>query len=117
MDSPTTSTAEAETEAKKKAIDIATTLAYDNFLNAMKTETTKKRYVYCLKKYLKFLGYPNGDRIDVLIEQQSQPKVIESNIIRYIVWLKKDQKLAGITINFYLAAIVQCHHLHFCLFC
>ena len=64
---------------------------------------------YILGRYLKFLGYyPNGDggdnRIDVLLLEQQTPKVIESNIIRYIVWLKKDQKLAGITINLYLAA-------------
>jgi integrase len=34
-------------------------------------------------------------------------KVIESNIILYIVWLKNEQKLSAITINQYLAAVMH----------
>jgi integrase len=107
MDSPSPpSVTAAEATASTTAnLNTITSLAYSNFTDSIKSETTKERYVYCLNRYLKFLGYPNGDRIDVLIEPQQQPKVIESNIIRYIIWLKQDQKLAGITINLYLAAI------------
>jgi hypothetical protein len=57
MDSSPSVTSTAEAEAK--TIDI-TTLAYSNFINTIKSETTKERYVYCLKRYLKFLEYSIG---------------------------------------------------------
>jgi integrase len=95
-------------KAEATTVDIHK-VAYDNFINSIKNDVTKERYVYCLNKYLKYLGYAN-DRIDILLQepqQPPQPKIIESNIIKYIVWLKKDQKLSGITINLYLAAVMH----------
>jgi hypothetical protein len=102
----TTITAAPATTIKEAAAATVNTLAYSNFINSMKSHVTKERYVYCLNRYLKYLGYPI-DRIDILLLQQ--PKTVESNIIKYIIWLKQDQKLAGITINLYLAAIVHFH--------
>ena len=66
---PTPTDAAKTASVEAKTIDNISTLAYDNFLLSIKSETTKERYVYCLGRYLKFLGYPNSDRIEVLLEQ------------------------------------------------
>ena len=76
-------------------------IVYNNFVNSIKSEVTKHAYNYLLRRYMKFLNY-GQDRIDMLMQQ---PKVVESNIIRYIIWLKQEQKLSAITINQYIAAI------------
>jgi integrase len=91
------------------AASTAAGLLYDNFTNSIKSNVTKNRYVYCLNRYIKFLGYDNnktGSRIDddMLLQQ---PKVVESNIIRYLVWLKQDQKLSAVSINLYLSAVLH----------
>ena len=67
MDSPPTA-AKAGGAEVTKTVDLSA-LAYDNFLYAIKSETTKKRYIYGLNRYLRYLGYPNGgdNRIDVLL--------------------------------------------------
>jgi hypothetical protein len=49
-------------------------VAYDNFINSIKSDVTKERYVYCLNRYLKYLGY-SDDRIDILLLSQQTPKV------------------------------------------
>jgi hypothetical protein len=77
------------------------TLAYDNFINSIKSDVTKRRYVYLLKRYMKYLKY---DRVDKLLQQ---PKVVESLITHYIVWLRQEQKLSAITVNQYVAAIMH----------
>ena len=83
---------------------LITKALYDNFINSIKSEVTKHAYTYLLKRYMKFL---NGATIEDLVapSQQQDPKIIESNIIRYIIWLKQEQKLSAITINQYIAAI------------
>ncbi len=57
---------------------------------------------YLLKKYMK---YQHFDTIDELLPKDH--KLIETDIIRYIVWLKQDQKLSSISISQYVAAIIH----------
>lgn len=75
--------------------------AYDNFINSIKSEVTKKQYTYLLKRYMNYLNYGS---IDMLLQQ---PKVAETLITHYIVWLKSEQKLSAITVNQYVAAIMH----------
>ncbi len=82
-------------------IGIGELVAYDNFINSIKSQVTRDRYVYCLKRYVKYL---KEDEHHLL---QQDAKIVESNIIKYVVWLKKDQKLSAITINLYLAAVLH----------
>jgi integrase len=91
----------------------ATTAAatlYDNLINSIGNETTKRKYAYLLDKYMKYQKY---DSIENLLplpsppQQQDIAKVIESNIIRYVIWLKNDQKLSVISINQYIAAVTH----------
>jgi integrase len=111
MDSPLNEERRGGVVVEKESTvkNIFVTVAYDNFTNSTKSQVTKERYIYCLNRYLKYLGY-SSDRIDILLQHDDDAqstKVIESNIIKYIVWLKQDQKLSGITINLYLAAIMH----------
>ena len=78
------------------------TAEYDNFINSIRSEVTKKQYDYLLKKYMK---YQHFDTIDELLPKDH--KLIETDIIRYIVWLKQDQKLSSISISQYVAAIIH----------
>jgi integrase len=80
---------------------LVTKAAYDNFINSIRTEATKERYAYLLNRYMKFLKL---DSIDKLLQQ---PKVVESFIIHYIIWLKNEEKLSQVTINQYIAAIMH----------
>jgi Phage integrase, N-terminal SAM-like domain len=79
-------------------------IAYDNFINSIRSDVTKQRYAYLLKRYMKYLKY---DSIDKLLVQQPQPKAVESLITHYIVWLRQEQKLSAITVNQYIAAIMH----------
>src|SRR6266496_3238170 len=81
---------------------ITTAAEYDNFINSIRSEVTKKQYDYLLTKYMMFHNY---DAIEHLIP--ADHKLIEIDIIRYIVWLKQDQKLSAITISQYVAAIIH----------
>jgi len=87
---------------------IITTALFDNFINSIKSGITKKTYTYLLYRYINFNG--NGSGIEGLIQD---PKVIEGNIIRYIVWLKQDQKLSAITINQYVYAIMHFYSMNY----
>jgi integrase len=82
-------------------IGIGGLAAYDNFINSIKSQVTRDRYVYCLKRYVKYLKEGGHHLL------QQDAKIVESNIIKYVVWLKQDQKLSAITINLYLAAVLH----------
>lgn len=53
---------------------------------------------------MKYQNYDNN--IENLLNNKD-PKVIESDIIRYIVWLKNDQKLSGVSVSQYITAIIH----------
>jgi integrase len=75
--------------------------AYDNFVNAIRSETTKNNYIFALKRYMQ---YQNVSRLQDLISSQDT-RLIEARIIAYLVHLKKIEKIGFGTINGYLAAI------------
>lgn len=68
---------------------ITTTSIYNNFVNSIKSEATKNQYIYALNKYMKYWS------LDDIGHLLGDPKTIEANIIKYIMWLRQDQKLSG----------------------
>ena len=77
-------------------------ISYLNFIEAITSEETKEKYRYWFGLYLKFLKI-NLDDIYRLLEQDK--KIIEKDIISYVLYLKKE-KFAFATINTRLAAIL-----------
>jgi integrase len=84
-------------------------LLVNNFINSIKSEATKRLYTYCLNRYIQYYHF---DSIEDLFSSDKnknnrEPKIIEANIIQYIVWLRQDQKLSSMSVNVYLAAIMH----------
>lgn len=55
------------------------------FEESIKSEETKKLYIFYLKKYVEHLG----SRFNLLL-QEEDPKKIEQSVIEYIILLKKE---------------------------
>lgn len=80
--------------------------AYNNFLFSIKSEATKRLYIYCLNKYMRYHHFDNVE--DLLTKQKEQsPRLIEADIIQYIVWLKQDQQLSSISVELYFSSIMR----------
>ena len=73
---------------------------YDNFVNSLKSSQTKRQYAYCILSYMRFLQVASPS--DLMF--QSNQKAIESNLIRYMVYLKS--KSAYSTRNVNCSAII-----------
>lgn len=69
--------------------------AYFNFVNSINSEVTKKSYVYCLSKFLKYCNL----ELDSLLGLPTQD--LSNRIIRYLVSLKISSQYK----NVYLSAI------------
>jgi site-specific recombinase XerD len=74
--------------------------AYENFINAIKTQATHELYIFALRKFMSYLQVQHVN--DLL---GSDPKLIEARIISWMVHLKKSG-LSYITINRYLAGVM-----------
>jgi len=79
LKSPSTTTAIAE-------------IAYQNFINSIRAEETRIKYLAALDNYIDFLGFKEGDRSSkiFLLLKELDPRVIDNNIIRYIINLKSE---------------------------
>jgi integrase len=77
---------------------ILSTVLYTNFIESIKAEATKKQYKFCLEKYIQAIGGTNS------LLRQNETKLIEAQIINYVVNLKK-QRYSGSYISCHLAAI------------
>lgn len=81
--------------------------SYRNFINAIKSSATRRGYIISLKRYLNYLKMTEVN--DLLLEQN--PKVIESQIIDYIMSLREDG-IAYKTIQFLTAPIFTFYQLN-----
>jgi integrase len=77
---------------------------YNNFINSIRSEATKNQYIYCLQKYMK---YYKLDNVEDLLLHVEKPKLIQADIIQYVVWLKQTEKISSSTIRLYLSAILH----------
>ena len=80
---------------------------YDIFAESIRSKVTKSNYTFALKRYMR---YRNVTRLEQLLPESPSPnssdiRCIESDIIKYIVYLKNVDKLGYGTIHNYLVAI------------
>jgi integrase len=86
-------------------------ITYQNFINSIRAEETKKKYSHALDKYIEFLGLKkensliNHDIYRLLLEEQD-PRIIENKIINYIINLK-NEGYSSATISLRLAGIMH----------
>lgn len=81
---------------------ISNQISFINFINAIKSPATKKKYSYLLQEYFKYLQFDISN-LDLLLSRNS--KTIDNEIIKYIIDLKKNKGLAYSSLNTKLAAI------------
>ena len=81
---------------------------FDNFINAIKSPKSREGYTTSLKRYLNHLKLTEVN--DLLINQQ-YPRLIESQIIDYIMTLRNDG-LAYASIQFMVAPIMTFYSLN-----
>jgi integrase len=75
---------------------------YLNFVGSIRTDETKKQYVYALKRFMLAVGESDLER---LVAQP--PKLIEAHLIDWIVNLREEEKLSRSVINLYLSAVLK----------
>jgi integrase len=90
--------------ASKESMKSESEIVYQQFLESLKSEETKRNYVYAVDAFISFLQLKNG-REDLSLLIKEQPKDIENAIISYITHLKKEGH-AWATINTKLAAVI-----------
>ena len=78
--------------------------AYHNFINSLSSSVTKTEYSKWFGYYIQYLNKQRDDEdYDMLL--QESPKLIQSRIIDFIVYMKDTKKLTPATIKSYVAAI------------
>ena len=84
--------------------------SYRIFIEGLKSPVTKAAYSYALQKYMNYLNITNPD--DLLIHQEN-PKIIQDQIIEYMIQLKNPpHSLRYATRSQYLAAIMTFYDLN-----
>ena len=84
--------------------------SYRIFIEGLKSPVTKAAYSYALQKYMNYLNIGNPD--DLLIHQEN-PKIIQNQIIEYLIQLKNPPySLRYATRSQYLAAIMIFYELN-----
>jgi hypothetical protein len=78
--------------------------SYRIFIEGLKSAVTKAAYSFALQKYMNHLNIRNPD--DLLLHQEN-PKIIQNQIIEYIIQLKNPpHSLRYATRSQYLAAVM-----------
>ena len=78
-------------------------IAYLNFINSLKSNETKRKYIYLFSKYLEYLNISYDNLADLLLKQDI--RTIESDIILYMTRLKDEEGYSFASLNTRLAAI------------
>jgi integrase len=95
-------------QSQYQSLALQKSKAFNNFINALKSPKTRIGYVSALRRYLKHLKITEVD--DLLLNSRN-PKLIESQIIDYIMTLR-DDGLAYATITFLIAPIITFYALN-----
>jgi hypothetical protein len=78
--------------------------AYRNFVCSARSMATKNSYTKALRLYMKFKGLTDYEQL-----LKSEPKLIQSNIIEWPIYLKDAQNLSYAYISLYCTAL---HHFY-----
>jgi hypothetical protein len=105
---------ESESEGKRKGKDedfnFDASISYLNFINAIRSPSTKAGYRRSLRRYMRHHKILNTD--DLLNhEYQSNPRLIESQLIDYIMFLRNDG-VGYSTIRFLIEPIITFYQLN-----
>jgi site-specific recombinase XerD len=87
-------------------------LAYRNFVHSIKSPRTREGYIKSLRLYMNWLSLSNdddNDSGDYNTILQKDPRLIASDIIDYIIYLRNEKKLAPATVSKDVAAL---HHFY-----
>ena len=88
-----------------------TGFTYRIFIEGLKSPVTKAAYTFALQKYMKYLKIDNSP--DDLLKYHDNPKLIQNNIIDYLIFLKNPPvSLRYATRSQYLAAILTFYDLN-----
>jgi hypothetical protein len=82
--------------------------SYSNFINAIRSDATKKGYNGALRRYMNHLKIKN---VDDLLNHASSPRMIEAQIIDYIMSLR-ESGISYSTIKFLIAPIFTFYQLN-----
>lgn len=74
--------------------------SYRNFIEAIHSPFSRNVYRNVLKQYLRFRKLENCDKL-----LEGDPRLIESQLIEYIIYLREERKLVGGSINTVMATI------------
>jgi integrase len=78
--------------------------AYRNFVCSARSVATKNSYTKALRLYMKFKGLTDCEQL-----LKGEPKLIQSNIIEWLIYLKEVQNLSYASISLYCTAL---HHFY-----
>jgi hypothetical protein len=73
--------------------------AYRNFVCSARSVATKNSYTNALRQYMKFKGLTDCEQL-----LKGEPKLIQSNIIEWLIHLKEVQNLSYASISLYCTA-------------
>jgi hypothetical protein len=82
--------------------------SYISFINGLRSPATKKGYRNSLKRYMNYHKITNTDD---LLTHQTNPRLIEKQIIEYVISLRKDN-IAYATIAFLVAPVFTFYQLN-----
>lgn len=82
--------------------------SFNNFINAIKSPASKRGYINSIKRYLNHLKITD---VEELLINSNNPRLIESQIIDYIMTLRSDN-LAYTTIQFLVAPVLTFYALN-----
>jgi integrase len=86
-------------------------ILYRNFINALKSKTTKEDYTRRLKYFLEFLGYPDG-QYSAMVDPNKDKKMIESDIKSFLVFLREKKRLSYLSATQYLNALKKFYYVN-----
>lgn len=81
---------------QKQKQEELTRQCYRNFVESIKTAKTRKNYIQSLQYYMKYLGLGKDDYGSLLLDDH---KLIQSNIIDFIIWCRDTKQLSPSTIS------------------
>jgi integrase len=85
---------------------------YRNFVNAIKSKTTKSDYTRRLKYLIEFLGGSDQSNYSILLDSKKDKKMIEADIKSFLVFLREKKGLSFRSATQYLNAVKKFYYVN-----
>jgi integrase len=79
--------------------------AYKNFIHSIKSAATRALYQKGLRYFMDFMKVKEDEYYKLLPPEGREPKLIQSDIIDFILYIRDQKKLSPASINAYVAAL------------